>query len=254
MVGIFGNIFGGVNPPNEVIVGATNGVGADGTATAGGGGYPLLNPNYVLEGVDLGDGSKGKYRVPDLGYYLTTGPGYGVSTNLTYGSAVLPPAVAILAGWISRKGGIDYPGRYYPPAKAYYLSSGPGYGVDGQEAGTASASGTPAPSTSRNRNLMIFSRNNFDKGGFKPLLGEAIGDVSSSALIFKNAPAKCVGVTVTVRGNPLTIRWDGGVATVTNGNDYPVDTHSFEVGSTDLKKATAIGVGVTGWITYWGPQ
>ncbi|GEM_PF-5403772 len=160
MVGIFGNIFGGVNPPNEVIVGATNGVGADGTATAGGGGFPLLDPNIVLFGYDLGDGSTkgkyvepidtsvienapfgvgkvGKYRPADPTYYASDGPGFGNIAALTPGSALFPATTSLIVGSTFKKGGVVYNGRYVQPAQSSYLTSGPGYGVDGNARGTA---------------------------------------------------------------------------------------------------------------------
>jgi hypothetical protein len=102
--------------------------------------------------------------------------------------------------------------------------------------------------------------------GLKVGGAEAMPSCAASCALFANAPAGCVGATLTIRGTAakyLTMSFDGNAATVgTLGHDYVIPANLGANGSltidipalcANLKTARAIesATTITGYITYW---
>lgn len=88
------------------------------------------------------------------------------------------------------------------------------------------------------------------------LLEEALPIVATSTQLFANAPVGTMMITLTLRTQGISMRFDGNVATVANGHDYAVwgTPHTLKVTQAQalLARAIQMGASATGWITYWG--
>jgi hypothetical protein len=97
--------------------------------------------------------------------------------------------------------------------------------------------------------------------GLKVGGAEAMPACSASTAIFANAPAGCVGATLTIRGagKVLTMSYDGNAATAgANGHDFLVPAVgglNIDVPAltAQLKAIRAIegAATITGYISYW---
>lgn len=85
------------------------------------------------------------------------------------------------------------------------------------------------------------------------LTGEAVSDLSTATYLFANAPAGLKGIILTIRGAPVTMRFDGGVPTFdANGHTYDPGRYEFEIGTSIARQTQAIDeAGASSvWVTY----
>lgn len=92
--------------------------------------------------------------------------------------------------------------------------------------------------------------------GFKVISETALPSLASAASLFPSPPAGTRMIVFSVRGQPITVRGDGGTPTAgANGVSYSVGgPYGLPINDSEAANFKAIqeGATATGWVQYWG--